>query len=91
MNLSILVGIGAGISRAGLGYLKNKAKEDTQIDWNKAAPTLIMGALIGIYSVYNGIDLITTEGILMTTGLTFIADELWRIAKKLFKKLIKKF
>jgi len=88
---TILVGLGSGLSRALVGYVKNlpDSTKDNSIDWVKAAPALIVGAGIGIYGAVAGIDLMTAEAFLASTGVTYLVGEIYNtiykaiVAKKL--------
>lgn len=88
--IAILIGLGAGIVSAFIGYVKNLPKESSnQIDWLKALPSLILGAVAGIYAGYMGIDLISAQAIVITAGTVALTNQVvsfisnWIKSKKL--------
>ena len=88
---TILVGLGSGLSRALVGYVKNlpDSSKGNSIDWVKAAPALIVGMGIGVYGAVTGADFMTAEAFLASTGVTYLVGEVYNaiykaiVAKKL--------
>ena len=80
----LLVSIGTGVLRNGLGYL-NKAWADKKIEvyeWKQLAVTVCRTVLIGLFIHYG----FNVEETMLAAGLTFFIDVVWQEVRKLVKK-----
>lgn len=68
----VLVGLGASI----VGYAKSLPSGES-LDWMKATPTLVIGAIVGAVSAYKGIGLDSAEALIASFGIVFLANSLW--------------
>lgn len=63
VSYSVLV----GLFYAGLGYLKNRGREDFEA--KKFLRTVAVGAVVGLVAPYIGLDLANFESVATTTGI----------------------
>jgi len=73
---TILIGAGAGLMSAFVGYIKNMPKGD-QVNWKKALPAISIGTLAGIYAAWKGIDMFAANAFLATSGVTMLVNHGW--------------
>lgn len=87
MNIILNIGEGAliGAGHAVIGYIKSATTED--IDWQKAVPTVAIGAVVGGIASAMSIDIASAEAIAATYGVTAAVNAIWiAISKKYFNK-----
>ena len=74
--INILIGLGAGVGSALVGYIKNLPEgSSNKIDFWKAAPTVILGGIAGVYAGYYNISLVNAEAIVFTTATITLANQ----------------
>lgn len=79
----ILVGAVTGALASLVGYAKNLASAE-KWDWLKASPMFIIGAIVGGYAAFNGIDNLSAQGVLEASGAIFAINYLFAAIVKFF-------
>lgn len=82
-NQIVLGGIG-GLAYSLSGLAKKKEREE--FDWKKMAPTIILGAVIGVAAGITGQDYGVVANTAAMAGVTGLIENFWKAVCRKFSK-----